>query len=163
MRIENRRQQTESKKVRLRFSRTLFLFCLLYSVFFTSCSVPNLEERECADARDALRVFYSFHLDNGINFNQEKLKLRQKFLTPDLFQMLTQKPDSATDYFTGSDEQPKSFRIGGCRIIEQDKKLSQDVVFFWRDDAKEESRQKIVRVETVNTSNNWLINKVETE
>ena len=108
-----------------------------------------------------MHEFYSFHYSNDMKFNQENLKLRQKFLTPELFQILSQKPDSAIDYFTNSDEPPKAFRIGSCEVIEPGKKTSLSAVFFWRDNTTEKSRQKEVQVEAVKENNEWLVNKVE--
>lgn len=136
-----------------------FYFLLLTAYCLLGCSVPNLEKPECTDARNAMREFYSFDYSNDTKFNQENLKLRQKFLTPELFQMLAQKPDSVTDYFTASDEPPKAFRIGSCQVVEPAKKTSLSVVFFWKDG--EVSRQKEVQVEADKINSEWLVNKVE--
>lgn len=138
-----------------------FALCFVFFAFCYGCSIPNLEKPDCTDARNAMREFYSFHYSNDMKFNQENLKQRQKFLTPELFQMLSQKPDNPIDYFTGSDEPPKSFRIGKCEIIEPDRKTSLEVVFFWRNNTIEESRQKEVQVEAEKENNEWLVNKVD--
>ncbi|MGI8467279.1 MAG: hypothetical protein ACR2N3_02395 [Pyrinomonadaceae bacterium] len=156
MKIEVRKQKSEFGR------KALVFFCLLFSVFYLpSCSIPNLEKPECTDARNAVREFYSFHYSNDMRFDQENLKQREKFLTPELFQTLSQMPDSATDYFTDSEEPPKAFRVGGCTVVEPNQKTSLGVVFFWRDNSTEKSRQKEVQVEAIKENGEWLVNKVE--
>lgn len=135
----------------------LFLFCLLLFYFcLSSCSIPSLEKPECAQARDAVKQFYSFHFGNDMHPTAENLKARERFLTNDLFQTLS-KSAGSTDYFTASDEPPKTFKIGKCEAPQPDKANVQ-VQVYWRDDAK--TVQKEVNVEAVKTGDTWLINKV---
>lgn len=146
---------------KFKIQHLLILLCLLPFAFCIGCSIPNLEKSDCTGARNAMLEFYSFHYSSDMKFNQENLKLRQKFLTPELFQTLAQKADTPVDYFTASEEAPKAFRVGSCAVIEPDKKTSLEIVLFWRDNKTEESRQKQVQVEAVKENNAWLVNKVE--
>lgn len=161
MKTEDGRQKIESSRRKAKFIWKQIAFCCLLSAVFwlPSCSIPNLETADCTDARNAVREFYSFHYSNDMRFNQENLKQRKKFLTPELFQTLSQQPDSATDYFTASEEPPKAFRVGGCEVVEPNRKTSLGVVFFWKN-SNDESRQKEVEVEAVKENGEWLVNNV---
>ena len=137
--------------------RKYILFCLLLTAYCTlSCSIPNLEKPECTAARDGVKQFYSFHFGNDMHSTPENLKLREKFLTPELFRTLTVANDTR-DYFTASDDPPKTFKIGKCDAPQMDKAGVQ-VQIYWRDDAK--TVQKEIHVEAVKTGDAWLINKV---
>ena len=168
MKTEDRRQKIEMGGQRSAVSsrnsegsRNKIIFCFLLTFVFclVSCSIPNLESPDCDTARNSVREFYSFDYSNDTKFNQANLKLREKFLTPELFQMLSQKPDSPVDYFTNSEQPPKAFRVGECKVVERGKKTLLGIVLFWREN--EVNRQKEVEVEAVRESNEWLVNKVE--
>ena len=92
--------------------------------------------------------------------SEENLRLREKFLTAELKQNLAVQNDSKIDYFTGTDDYPKAFRVGGCEVASNDKTIF-DVVLFWKDDTRTEQRE--VKVETVKQNEKWLINKVESK
>ncbi len=122
-----------------------------------SCSMPNLEKPQCTDARLAVKRFYSFHFGNEMSASPENLKARASYLTPELFRELSSSGESPYDYFTATERYPKSFRIGTCSI-ESPERTELQVVLLWRDDNT--SEQKEVRVETVRSGDNWLIQKV---
>ena len=137
------------------------LFCLLFlTLGVTSCglSVPNLEQPECAETRNTVREFYSYHFGNEMKPSGENLQRREKFLTADLIRQLRQKNDAATDYFTQTDDYPKAFRVGSCEVISPEKTVL-EVLLFWKDDKRSEQRE--IKIETIKENNNWLINKVE--
>ena len=137
--------------------RTARLICLLLAAYcLLACSLPSLEKPECAQARDAVKQFYSFHFGNDMHPTAENLKARERFLTSDLYKTLSALPGS-TDYFTASDEFPKTFKIGKCELPQSDKANVQ-VQIYWRDDTK--TVQKEVNVEAVNQKGAWLINQV---
>ena len=166
MKTEVRSQKSEisgRKPRKLKFSRRKIAVCCLLSAVccFLSCSIPNLEPPECDAARNSVREFYSFDYSNDTKFNQENLKLREKFLTPELFRTLSQKSDSPISYFTNSEQPPKAFRVGECKVVEPEKKTLLGVVLFWREN--EVNRQKEVEVEAIKENNEWLVNKVETK
>jgi hypothetical protein len=126
-------------------------------VLLSSCSLPNLEKPQCTEARDSVRRFYSFHFGNEMRPSPENLKAREKFLTAELFKMLTASSETAVDYFTASEKYPKTFRVGAC-TAESGDRAAFGVMLLWRDETK--SEQKEVRVETVLADGKWLINKV---
>ncbi len=135
----------------------LLLLCILHFAFcITSCSLPSLEKPECTQARDAVKQFYSFHFGNDTHPTAENLKAQERFLTGELFKTLSASVGSQ-DYFTASDEFPKTFKIGKCESPQPDKANIQ-VQLYWRDDTK--TVQKEVNVEAVKTGDAWLINKV---
>lgn len=141
-----------------------FILCLSASLRFgftavalIACSIPNLEKPECTESRDAVKQFYSFHFGNDMRPSPENLKFREKFLTKELFDSLSRRPESPVDYFTATENYPKAFRLGSCEVGSPEG-TSLQVLLFWRDDTK--SEQKEVTVEAVKTNNKWLINKV---
>jgi hypothetical protein len=118
--------------------------------------VPNLEKPECAEARQTIKEFYSFHFGNDMQPSIEYLKLREKYLTENWRAFLSKSPLQKTDYFTLTDDFPKAFRIGGCEVIESNKTVFQ-AVFFWKDDVRTEQRE--IKVELIKENGKWLINK----
>jgi len=138
--------------------RKYILFCTLLAAFSSlSCSMPNLEKPECTQARDEVKRFYSYHFGNGLQPSAENLKAREQFLTSELFTSLSASSETAKDYFTATDDYPKAFRVGECKVESGDK-TSFQVLLLWRDEKR--SEQKEVDVETVNNGGKWLINKV---
>jgi hypothetical protein len=121
-----------------------------------SCSIPSLETVECIQAREALRSFYSFHFDNGMTPSAEGLERRKDFLTPryreELASGLTH-----TDVFTGSEDTPRTFKIGKCESTGSDLAEVQ-VQVYWRDD--QSTRQKEVKARVLRINDKWLIDKV---
>jgi hypothetical protein len=136
----------------------LVFFCLLSFTFLLSaCSIPNLEQPECTEARLAVKEFYSFHFGNEMKFSAENLKKREKFLTPEFLKSL-QSSISENDVFTtNSLDLPKAFRLGSCKVIEPTK-TDFEVVLFWRDDNR--SEQKTIHVIAEKLQGKWLINGI---
>lgn len=126
-----------------------------------SCSIPNLEPQSCIDSRTAVREFYSFHFGNGLDFSDQGLNKRERFLTPEFFEHLRYPPRDippGMDPFTRTDhDPPKAFRVGECREIAPGKAGFQ-VLLFWRDDTRTEQRE--IEVEVVNQKDRWLIDRV---
>jgi len=71
---------------------------------------------------------------------------------------LSNQPESAADYFTATDDYPKAFRVGVCKIIEPEKRVNFQILLFWKDDNRNEQRE--MNVEIVNEKDEWLVNKV---
>lgn len=145
-----------------RIQKWALLFCILnFAFLISSCSIPNLESPECSQARDAARQFYSFHFANDMRATAENLKMRERFLTSFYFKRLMfdagGEPPTKTDYFTLSEDPPRTFKIGECRAIGGGKTLVQ-IQLYWRDDVK--TVQKEIHVEAVKIGNSWLINSV---
>lgn len=142
-------------KIFVTFTISISLFLTIF--FVSSCSIPNLEEPACTDARTEVRQFYSFHFGNDMKPSAENLKLREKFLTSELINTLSASGETLVDYFTATADYPKTFRIGECKAISPAETEFQ-VVLLWRDDKRTE--QKEVRVDAVKKDDKWLINKV---
>ncbi len=139
-------------------SAKLFLLFTFYFLLFTSaCSIPNLENPECAKARQTIKEFYSYHFGSDMKLSKENLQRREKFLTEDLKSNLAAQIDDAKDYFTATNDYPKAFRVGSCEVAGENKIIFQ-IVLFWRDDTRNEQRE--VKVESVKQNDKWLINKV---
>jgi hypothetical protein len=151
-----------SQNFRLSRFALRFLVFGIYIFFLPitfSCSIPNLENGSCTDARNVVRELYSFHFGNQMIPSVDALKLREKFLTQNLIQNLQGRVESKTDYFTQTDDYPKAFRVGECSVVEDDKKVAIQVVLFWRDDTRNE--QKEVLVDAVKHNNDWLVDNVQ--
>lgn len=135
----------------------LLLFVIWVSLAFTSCSVPNLEDPQCTDARDAAKAFYSFHFGNDMTPSAENLSAREKYLTPELKGRMNDGTFGSRDYFTDSEQFPKAFRIGTCELSSAGSANLQ-VVLFWRNEM--ESRQEEVHVRMILKDGSWLIDNV---
>jgi hypothetical protein len=135
----------------------LILFCILHFTFCISCSIPNLESPECGEAQNTVREFYSFHLGNDMKPSAENLKLREKFLSKELFKTLSASNETAKDYFTKTDDYPKASRTGGCEAAQPGKTIF-EVLLFWKDDKRDEQRK--IKIEAIKENDKWLINKV---
>ncbi len=140
----------------------LLQLCIVHCAFIIAgCSIPSLEKPECTQARDAVKQFYSFHFGNDMHPTAENLKMRQRYLTENFYKKLmvdaTGLPPTKIDYFTFSEEPPKTFKIGKCEAA-QPNKANVQVQIYWRDDTK--TVQKEVNVEAVNQKDVWLIDDV---
>lgn len=140
-------------------SRGYFLSFLLLATLLSvsSCSVPNLEESECVESRDAVKQFYSFHLANDMKPSLENFRARERFLTKKLAVSLETSHLTDFDPFTATGDYPKAFRVGECKVLAPGKTQLQ-VILFWRDDNR--SEQKEVTVDAVKQDNKWLIDNV---
>jgi hypothetical protein len=136
-----------------RFSLCAFLLTLGTG----ACSIPNLESPACAESKNAVREFYSFHFGNEMKFSAEGLKAREKFLTPEFASKLTGSSEGTDPFTTNSDDIPRAFRVGECRELSPERTES-NVLLFWRND--ERTEQRIVRVEAVDKNDTWLMNSV---
>lgn len=136
----------------------LALFCLLLTACCSfSCSIPNLEEPECTEARVAVKEFYSFHFGNDTQPTAENLKQRERFLTNELIKDLPA-ANAGKDPFTLTADFPTTFRVGGCKVVESQKSVSFGVLLFWRTEDRNEQRE--ISVETVRENDRWLVNKI---
>lgn len=134
-----------------------FAFCIPYCAISLGCSIPNLESPACIDARTPVREFYSFHFGNDMNFSDESLQLRKRFLTADFARRLSDY-NIGGDPFTKRDADfPKAFRVGECRETAPDNTEFQ-VLLFWKDDVRSEQRE--IKVSAVKQDDRWLIDDI---
>ncbi len=132
---------------------------LAFTALFTliACSIPNLEPQDCTDSRTALREFYSFHFGNDMRFSLDNLKLRRPFLTESLFQSIENSPPGTDPFTVGTDDFPKAFRVGACKIANDGNPLF-EVLLFWKDDRRSEQRSIWVSMRKQNDK--WLVDKI---
>ena len=140
------------------------LFYMLATAYgHLACSVPNLESPECTESRNVVREFYSFHFGNDMRPSVENLQLRERFLSPKFRGKLmvdaSVYPKTTADYFTNTDDFPKAFRVGECRVIDAGKRTEFEILLFWKDDAR--SEQRSIRAEAVRENDKWLIDEVK--
>jgi len=135
-------------------------FALVASLLLCSvsgCGVPNLESAECREARDAVKRFYSFHFANEMRPSAAGFDARRPFLTDSLSNRLTGRSSEAEDYFTATENYPRTFRVGECQVTGADSALL-NVLLLWRDDTS--SDQKEISVRTHRAGDKWLIDEV---
>ena len=136
----------------------VLLFCILhFALLIAACSIPNFEDKSCAASRTAIREFYSFHFGNDMGFSPEHLKMRERFLSPDLVERLSDDAAGTDPFTTGTSEYPRAFRVGECREIAPDKAEFQ-VLLFWRDDIRNEQRE--IKAVAVKKNDKWLLDDV---
>jgi hypothetical protein len=134
------------------------LLGITFFFFQISCSIPNLENPECAQARQKVKEFYSYHFADDMSFSSEKLESKKKYLTERFFNRLKDEKTEADLFTTGNTDFPKSFSVGKCQLIEPDK-AEVDVLLLWRrEDFK--SEQRLIKVEMQKQNNIWLIDEV---
>lgn len=148
--------------LQLKMQNGVLSFCILYCALgIAGCRIPSLETPECNEARNVVKQFYSLHFDGERNMTPESLKMRERFLTPELSSKLAAEVAatgaSRSDYFTASDVPPKTFKIGNCETPDASHANIQ-VQVYWKDDI--ETIQKDVHVSTERSGDNWLIDKV---
>lgn len=133
------------------------LIIIVLALCLGSCSIPNLEEAECIEARNEVRQFYSFHFGNDMKSSAENLKQREKFLSAGLVETLSASGETQNDYFTATSDYPKAFRFGTCKTVSPGK-VEFQLLLFWRDDTRNE--QKELAVEAIKKQGKWLVDKV---
>lgn len=135
---------------------------LWLALLASACGVPNLDPPDCTQARDRVREFYSFHFGNDMSPTLENVRLRERFLTQDHAARLVVDasglPPTKVDYFTFSEEFPKTFRIGECRVIEPGRIVDFEVLLFWKDDTRSEQKEIVAITKYENDA--WRIDAV---
>ena len=129
----------------------------LAAMFASSCSMPNLEPVECTESRDAVKSFYSQHFASDMKFTADALKEKSKFLTPE-FAALLGKFVTESDPFTLSQDKPRAFRVGGCKVNRAGEKTEVTALVFWKDQTKTE--QLPIRFDMAKQDDKWLINNI---
>ncbi len=133
------------------------LFISVISVAGFGCGVPNLESPECAEARVAVKQFYSFHFGNDMRPAAENLKLREKFLTARYYSIVSSLVESDTDPFTMTREFPRTFKIGECKEMSP-ASVDFQIQLYWRDD--EQTVQQEVMAKVIRENGSWLVDDV---
>jgi hypothetical protein len=131
-------------------------FCVLLLSFSFACSVPNLEGSKCATARDSVSRFYWLRFGTVAGVVDDFPKQRNDFLTKRLIAELGKLPNDS-EYFSPTEDAPKTFRIGVCREVSADE-LDFQLLFFWKTDTRNEQRESLLRV--IRQNDKWLIDSV---
>ena len=145
--------------------RTVFIGCLLLVTGgLPGCSIPNLEETDCREARGPVREFYSFHFGNDMHLTEENIRLREKYFTHrlsgELLYDAAADSEKTTEYFTAAptNDLPKAFRVGECKVVEPGDRVQFDVLMFWKDDVRTEQKHVFTSLKKENGT--WLIDSV---
>lgn len=136
----------------------LIVFIISIGIAAFGCGTPVLEPPECTDARTPVREFFSFHFGNDMAFSAEGLKLRERFLSQELFTKIQDSSEGTDPFTTGDTDFPKAFRTGECRVLEPNR-VRFEIILFWKDDARSEQRK--IGVEAVRNQNDWLVDRIE--
>jgi len=134
----------------------IILVAVLTAFFAASCRVETFDDTPCGQAKDEAHKLYSFHFGNDMTPSPENLEKRKRFLTDELFKQLSAN-DSRTDYFTASENFPRTFKIGQCSLKSPEEATVQ-VQIYWKDDYS--TVQKDLLVDVVKRSGGWLVNSV---
>ncbi|MEP6947494.1 MAG: hypothetical protein ABJA02_16365 [Acidobacteriota bacterium] len=153
-----RLEESGERRAAFTVGRLARLACLLIAAYGSiACSLPNLEKPQCTDARLAARRFYSIHFGNDMKMTADNLKIRESYMTPELYSSLLAAGDSKFDYFTATDDYPKAFRVGSC-TSDSDTAATLQILLLWKDATR--SEQKEVHADFVKKGDNWLIQSV---
>jgi len=92
----------------------------------------------------------------------ENVRLRERFLTKDYAAKLRvdvgEMPPTKIDYFTYSEDFPKTFRVGECKVVEPGKVTQLEIVLFWKDDMRSEQKEILAIAKYEN--DDWLLDSV---
>ena len=129
------------------------LFAIASACLF-GCSIPNLDQPECTKSRDTVREFYGWYLASDAEKREKERDLFEKYVVVNTFAG----GDGTSDRFFLTNDLPKAFRVGECKVLEPGRRTTFEVLLFWKDDTR--SEQRSIQVETENREGKWLITKV---
>lgn len=121
----------------------------------------------------AVRSFYRYHLARSKDFTERNIRLRKRWLTPELYNLLLgelkreaerskAEPDEAPyfegDPLTASQEYPDSFRTGKAEV--SGNRATVTVTLVWSDQTSRGSDKRDIVVELSRRGAGWLINDI---
>jgi hypothetical protein len=121
----------------------------------------------------AVRSFYAFHIARNKDFNTRNIRLRKRWLTPELYNALLAElkreaqeskahPDEAPyfegDPLTDSQEYPDSFRVGKAEVDGDLAKVT--VTMLWSARTSRGRDKRDIVVEVAKSATGWLINDI---
>jgi hypothetical protein len=124
-------------------------------------------------ASRAVRAFYTYHLARNKDFTVRNVRLRKRWLTPELYNLLLGElkreadrskadPDEAPyfegDPLTASQEYPDSFRVGTAEVSGDRAKVT--VTLLWSDRTSRGRDKRDIVVEVSKRGAAWLINDI---
>jgi hypothetical protein len=125
------------------------------------------------EALKAVRSFYTYHLARNKDFTVRNVRLRRRYLTPELYNLLLVElkseaerskahPDEAPyfegDPLTNSQEYPDSFRMGKAEVSGDRAKVT--VTLLWSERTSRGRDQRDIVVEVSKRGAGWLINDI---
>jgi hypothetical protein len=143
------------EEIQNRLSFGLLSVVLITTAVFVSCDQPVMESGDCLQSRDTVKKLYSIHLDGGANPTGPKLEKLRRFVTVDLYKLLSSADGSGEDYLTQQTDFPKAFRAGACRDTDAGPEL--DVLLLWRNE--ESNTERTIVVNTIKQEK-WVVNAV---
>jgi hypothetical protein len=139
----------------MRSRELLLMSCILVSVIgIASCSIPNLEGRQCTETRDVVREFYSWYLGTDAAMREKQRDIYDRYIAPNFHSAAT----AGLDPFFLSDTTPTTFKIGKCEVRD-DSHVNMQVQIYWRQEQKIDQKEVYADVEKV--GDKWLIDKVD--
>ncbi|MEZ5307352.1 MAG: hypothetical protein R2684_09430 [Pyrinomonadaceae bacterium] len=134
------------------------LLAIALSLALSSCSQPILEPESCMAARDVVKRLYSIHMDGGVIKDSNSLDRIKPFLSDTLLEQIKGEIGKSFDYLTQTENFPKAFRVGGCKVVDGKPEFS--VLLFWK--TEEKSTQREIIVSTTKTEG-WVVEKVKSK
>lgn len=133
---------------------SLFLFLILFA---SSCGIPTIESTDCLEARAAVREFYSYHFDGDMALSDKELDKLQKYMTAESYEDLRGKTSENDVFTTNTNNYPKAFRVGSCKVDTPDNAVLSVLLFWHKDD---QNIQQEITVEARKINDKWLFSKV---
>jgi hypothetical protein len=132
----------------------IFLYLILLA---SSCGIPTIESQNCLDARAAVREFYSYHFDGEMALSDKELDRLQKYMTTEAYADLKGRSSEDDVFTTNTNNYPKAFRVGSCKVDSSDEAVLSVLLFWHKDD---QNIQQEITVEARKVNDKWLFNKV---
>jgi hypothetical protein len=138
------------------FGLRMFAYFAVFSVLCStlSCSIPNLESRQCTEARDSVKEFYSWYTGTDSAVREKQRDVYDKYVGTGFRPSL----GSQSDPFYLSDVAPTTFKIGKCELKDESH-VTVQIQLYWREQGKTD--QKEVYADVSKNGDKWLIDKVE--
>src|SRR5262245_28727921 len=93
------------------------------SLCLAACSIPNLDPSECTESRDVVKEFYSWYFATDAANRDKSPEMFDKFVSPG-----TRAATNDVDPFVLTNDFPKAFRIGECKVLQPGKETQFEVL-----------------------------------
>ena len=154
--------------------RRILLTGIAVILFLGAMGLAGAQTASSRDAASrAVRSFYTFHLARNKDFTVRNVRLRKRWLTPELYKLLLNElkreaehskthPDEAPyfegDPLTDSQEYPDSFRMGKTEVSADRAKVT--VTLLWSSRTSRGRDKRDIVVEAVKNRGGWVINDI---
>jgi hypothetical protein len=156
--------------------KPLILVVLLACCFAPTARAQRERRPPVVSPRQAVESFYRFHFADGMDFTEQNLRQRRRWLTAELYDLLRDEfrkeaerakahPDEAPfiegDPFTDAQEYPKKFRVGNA--ISSGGSSVVTVALVWNGRGPHEREERKVSVTLRWVGSRWLISNLKGE